>query len=388
MECLNLVRELQDVTVLFSQEASQMSGAALDRLAAAVDRLLLSCEAVLTADELKVVRLQRDLIIQKQLVSPDIIGMYTADQLMGFGFSPGTAGGLHKAFPPIAAPAAAVAAVSSTAQLEQLQKLVEVADSLKLTMELTQSMCKLIIYDQLGPMSSSSSAKAHNEDYRVKAIRFYYPELALKTKPTLRCMLTDMEFKSDDVVAGHIYRASWSRAFREVMGLRINDPGNLLLLVGGAERKFDQFQWTLKPLPPKTCQVDGINRLMQPYKVLVLNPQLLQGRSVLIADHLKCDIKWADVQGKELLFGAGEDEPKPLRRACGLHAMLAIRYAQQQGWLKATAGSPPQRLSDEDLDVDEAAWASPTFNRAHMDLYLNGLPQSPSVDWEGVVEAL
>lgn len=51
------------------------------------------------------------------------------------------------------------------------------------------------------------------------------------------------------------------------MGLKINQPGNLLLLVGAAERKFHQFQWTLKPLPPKHVQVDGVTRLMQPYKV-------------------------------------------------------------------------------------------------------------------------
>jgi hypothetical protein len=108
-------------------------------------------------------------------------------------------------------------------------------------------------------------------------------------------------------------------------------------------------------------------------QVLVLNPQLLdQGREQLIAGHL-CRTKWADVQGKVLWFGAGEDEAKPLRRVCGLHAMLAVRHAQQEGWLKET-GDRPHRLSGEDLTVDEAAWASPTFDEARMDVFLADLP--------------
>lgn len=108
-------------------------------------------------------------------------------------------------------------------------------------------------------------------------------------------------------------------------------------------------------------------------QVLVLNPQLLQKKEESIADHL-CSIKWADVHGKELLFGAGVNEPKPLRRACGLHTMLAVRFARQQGWLEETGSSSPHHLSNEDWVVDEAAWASPSFDRACMEKYLADLP--------------
>eukprot|EP00882_Tetradesmus_deserticola_P027113 GHRQ01029971.1.p1 GENE.GHRQ01029971.1~~GHRQ01029971.1.p1 ORF type:complete len:301 (+),score=76.83 GHRQ01029971.1:462-1364(+) len=273
---------------------------------------------------------------------------------------------------------ASTSTVSSTADVEQLQKLLGKVDSLQLALErvdscmqLTQSLCHMILFEQMGPSSSSSSSKAHNSDYLAKAISYYEPERGTTKPAQLRCMLTQQYFESDYVIAAHIYRAGWNRAFRKHMGLGINDPGNLLLLVGAAEKKFDQFQWTLKPLPPKLCQVDGKCRLMQPYKVLVLSPQLLQGREQHVAHHLDCNIRWADVQGRELLFGAGEDEPKPMRRACALHAMLAVRYAQQQGWLKETADRAPHRLSEEDLAVEEAAWASPTFNKARMDRFLN-----------------
>lgn len=57
---------------------------------------------------------------------------------------------------------------------------------------------------------------------------------------------------------------------QNMMGFGINDPGNLLLLVGAAEKKLDQFQWTLKPLPTEMHDVDGVPRLTQPYKVCLL----------------------------------------------------------------------------------------------------------------------
>jgi hypothetical protein len=34
------------------------------------------------------------------------------------------------------------------------------------------------------------------------------------------------------------------------LGLAMNDPRNLLLVVGAAEKRFDDLQWTLKPLVP------------------------------------------------------------------------------------------------------------------------------------------
>jgi hypothetical protein len=104
-------------------------------------------------------------------------------------------------------------------------------------------------------------------------------------------------------------------------------------------------------------------------QVLVLNPKLLVENSnkQLIADDLSSKV-WADVDGKLLLFGTGDEEPKPSRRARALHAMLALQHAQQEGWLEA-----PLRkvfLSAADFSVDEAAWASPTFDTARMDAFL------------------
>lgn len=153
------------------------------------------------------------------------------------------------------------------------------------------------------------------------------------------------------------------------MGLEINDPCNVLLLVGAAERRFDHMDWTLKPLAPSSFLLDGVQRVMQPYKVLVLNPELLLENSnkQRIVDHPSSKT-WADVDGKLLLFDAGDGEPKPHRRACGLHATLALRRAQQQGWLK----TPLRKVcwSAADLVVDEAAWASPTFDKDRMDAFL------------------
>jgi len=262
--------------------------------------------------------------------------------------------------------------------VEQLQKLVVEVDSLKVDIALTQKTARLILFEQLGPTSSTSSSMARVDDYREKAINFYYPNLDVRARPDLRCMLTDIEFPYAEVIAAHIYRRSWNRAFRKEMGFEINTPGNLLLLVGAAEKKFDQFQWTLKPLPPQMHEKDAVIGLMQPYKVLVLNPKLLQGREQHIAIHL-CTTKWADVHGKVLLFGAGEDEPKPMRRVCGLHALLAIQHAKEEGWLKEAADRA-HRLSDEDLTVDEEAWASPTFNRERMDVFLANPPADSDSD--------
>lgn len=265
------------------------------------------------------------------------------------------------------------AAGISSNQVERLVK--EVAGAVAVT----HSMCQMLLFQQFCPVSSSCSSKALKANYRETAISFYHPDVDVKASPRLRCMLTGQEFKNDEVVAAHIYQRGWPSDFRKVMGFKIHDPGNLLLLVAAAEKKLDQFQWTLKPLPPEMQEVDGVARLMQPYKVLVLCPGLLNSpRQQLIADHL-CSVKWADVQGKLLWFGAGEDEAKPLRRVCGLHAMLAIRHAQSEGWLDMT-GLPPRMLSDEDLAIDEAAWASPTFNKANMDAFLSSLPDPGDYD--------
>lgn len=73
-------------------------------VAAAVARLLQACQDALTADELEVVQSQRDLLVERQLVSPDIIRQLSFEQLVGVsGLSPGAAAALKKAFPSAAA---------------------------------------------------------------------------------------------------------------------------------------------------------------------------------------------------------------------------------------------------------------------------------------------
>lgn len=123
-------------------------------------------------------------------------------------------------------------------------------------------------------------------------------------------------------------------------------------------------------------------------QVLVLNPQLLtNAQQQRITTHLQCSTKWADVHGKVLRFGAGEGEAKPLRRVCGLHAMLAISHAKDQGWLAVT-GDHPRQLSDEDLTIDEAAWASPTYNKEYVEYFLSQLPDTPCSSTSGVDESI
>ena len=48
----------------------------------------------------------------------------------------------------------------------------------------------------------------------------------------------------------------------------MNDPRNLLLVVGAAEKRFDDLQWTLKPLVPSMgVGPEGRLRSQQAFKV-------------------------------------------------------------------------------------------------------------------------
>lgn len=52
------------------------------------------------------------------------------------------------------------------------------------------------------------------------------------------------------------------------LGLEVNAPSNMLLLVASAEKRFDGFQWTLKPLLPAWTEgVDGKPQKQQSFKV-------------------------------------------------------------------------------------------------------------------------
>lgn len=97
----------------------------------------------------------------------------------------------------------------------------------------------------------------------------------------------------------------------------------------------------------------------------MLNPELLHAgsRKELIADHTGKQTKWADVHCQLLLF---PEEQMPSRRACGIHATLALEHAQEEQWLEPANCS----LSEEDLCVDDAAWSSPTFDRGRISTFL------------------
>eukprot|EP00882_Tetradesmus_deserticola_P007617 GHRQ01008022.1.p1 GENE.GHRQ01008022.1~~GHRQ01008022.1.p1 ORF type:complete len:282 (+),score=84.69 GHRQ01008022.1:555-1400(+) len=224
------------------------------------------------------------------------------------------------------------------------------------------ALVQLTVWESLGPASSSASSR--DIDYRMAALKYYHG-LKATTKPRLRCMLLGEEFDYDKVIAAHIYQLRWNKGLRRIMELDVHDPRNVLLLVGAAEKRFHRLDWTLKPLPPigkGSCQ-------QQPYKVLVLNPELREGGGhQLVAGHLNSKLRWADLHGKQLLFGAGPHQAQPSRRACAVHVMAAVHHAKEHGWDAAVGSSP--RLSEEDLTIEEAAWASPTFDKERIEAFL------------------
>lgn len=68
--------------------------------AVAVAALLQKCNGILTADELKVVQSHQNLIVEKELVSSDMISQLSFEQLVTVvGLTPGTAAALKKVFP-------------------------------------------------------------------------------------------------------------------------------------------------------------------------------------------------------------------------------------------------------------------------------------------------
>jgi hypothetical protein len=51
----------------------------------------------------------------------------------------------------------------------------------------------------------------------------------------------------------------------------VNGPSNLLLVIGAAEKRFDDLQWTLKPLVPAMGMgPEGQLRVQQTFKVTAL----------------------------------------------------------------------------------------------------------------------
>jgi len=246
--------------------------------------------------------------------------------------------------------------------------------------QLTQ-MVQLLVNDRLRPRSSSTSKQQRDRKCREDAIAYYYPQQG--NAPTkLRCMLLDEELDAAQVVTAHIYQLHWGPEFARHLGIAMNDPRNLLLVVGAAEKRFDDLQWTLKPLVPSMgVGPEGRLRSQQTFKVLVLDPALLNPSSNqhTIAGHVSA-ATWSSVHRKQLVFAEGEG--MPYRRACALHACRALQYAVEQGWAA-------DHLSEEDMRVEEAAFAaSPTCDAARFKQFLDSVAAASGVaegsDGEGL----
>jgi len=246
--------------------------------------------------------------------------------------------------------------------------------------QLTQ-MVQLLVNDRLRPRSSSTSKQQRDRKCREDAIAYYYPQQG-NTPTKLRCMLLDEELDAAQVVTAHIYQLHWGPEFARHLGIAMNDPRNLLLVVGAAEKRFDDLQWTLKPLVPSMgVGPEGRLRSQQTFKVLVLDPALLNPSSNqhTIAGHVSA-ATWSSVHRKLLVFAEGEG--MPYRRACALHASRALQYAVEQGWAA-------DHLSEEDMRVEEAAFAaSPTCDAARFKQFLDSVAAASDVaegsDGEGL----
>lgn len=121
-------------------------------------------------------------------------------------------------------------------------------------------------------------------------------------------------------------------------------------------------------------------------QVLVLYPPLFeQSKEQFIYDNQQCPLRWMDVHHRVIWFGADKEDPKPYKRACGLHAHLALRHAELEGWLQAPVfTSGPMRLTPEDLIVPTTAWDSPAFKKSQMDVYLADVVTNfPPLDGSG-----
>lgn len=75
------------------------------------------------------------------------------------------------------------------------------------------ALSQLLLYERLGPRSSSSSSKACRGDDREQAVTFYFG-LDPCAKPQLRCMLLEEDFPYENITAAHIYRLDWPRSIR------------------------------------------------------------------------------------------------------------------------------------------------------------------------------
>ncbi|DBB03169.1 TPA: hypothetical protein ACH3X1_013337 [Trebouxia sp. C0004] len=238
---------------------------------------------------------------------------------------------------------AAIIALSSGAGAQEVS--VEIRNALQALPDLLRFM-RLVLRGQLRPTSSSASTK-RLEDYRRAAIEHYYGSHADLSK--IRCMVTGEEVDSKQITAGHIYRQGWPTGLLKVMGCRLHDPCNIVLMQKQLEKRFDNWEWTIIP--------EG----SELFRVHVLNPHLLdlRGLEQYISGHAGRGTKWKDIDKTHLHL---PPLAHPARRMCGLHAMLAVQEADSKGWFDGEHEAPM---------VSEASWESPTFDHQLMNKFLS-----------------
>ncbi|DBA95782.1 TPA: hypothetical protein ACH3X1_001335 [Trebouxia sp. C0004] len=212
-------------------------------------------------------------------------------------------------------------------------------------MQDNMSLARLVLRGQLRPSSSSASTK-RLEHYRLAAIEYYYGSDADKSK--IRCMVTGEEVDSREITAGHIYRHAWPTGLLNVMGCKLHEPRNIVLMQKQLEKRFDNWDWTIVPEGPDA------------FRVHVLNPHLLdpKGREQYVTGHTGKGTTWRDVNNTLLHL---PPIAHPARRLCGLHATLAVQEADTKGWFDEKHEAP---------EMSEASWQSPSFDHLLMKKYL------------------
>ena len=150
------------------------------------------------------------------------------------------------------------------------------------------------------------------------------------------------------------------------------DPTNIIIMRKQLEVTFDKWDWTIIPEGPDHYKVrflasiavlvceksisKTVTLLMQ---IQVLNPEFLQNpvQQYIDGSHGK-GRRWCEINNSFMPFPS---LARPARRLCALHAQLAIENAEGKGW-----------ITEGYLQVSEAGWESPSFDKGLMDQFLRG----------------
>ncbi|KAL0018614.1 hypothetical protein WJX77_012142 [Trebouxia sp. C0004] len=64
------------------------------------------------------------------------------------------------------------------------------------------------------------------------------------------------EVDSREITAGHIYRHAWPTGLLNVMGCKLHEPRNIVLMQKQLEKRFDNWDWTIVPEGPDAFRVE------------------------------------------------------------------------------------------------------------------------------------